>query len=154
MEMVHDTAFVGNMAGLSYARRAKESDSLEARLRNVENELTVVKKNLTEKLDDSLEKLDDSLARIIILEESAGYYGILRNRFLSTFKRDKLQNATPADINLIADGNVWAHEGNGSRDADLYQSLGGRTDFSTYEALYGLHPSVVRDISKLIFEAK
>lgn len=147
MEMVHDTAFVGNMAGLSYARRAKESDSLEARLRNVENELTVVKKNLTE-------KLDDSLARIIILEESAGYYGILRNRFLSTFKRDKLQNATPADINLIADGNVWAHEGNGSRDADLYQSLGGRTDFSTYEALYGLHPSVVRDISKLIFEAK
>jgi hypothetical protein len=67
---------------------------------------------------------------------------------------DKLRKAPPADIRFIANGNVWAHEGNASHNADLYQSLGGRTDFSTYKALYGLHPSVARDISKLIFEAK
>jgi hypothetical protein len=143
METIHDTAFVGNMEGLLYVRQAKESDLRQERLSNVEKRLTDVTK-----------RLSDIEARIVSLEESVGFYGILRNRFLSTFKRDKLKNATPADIRLIADGKVWAHKGNASRDADLYQSVGGRTDFSTYKALYGLHPAVVREISKLIFEAK
>jgi hypothetical protein len=136
METTHDTAFVGNIEGLSYARQAKESDSLQAQLSDVNNQLTNVTK------------------RLVNLEESVGFYGILRNRFLSTFKRDKLQNATPADIGLVATGNVWAYEGNASRDADLYQLLGRRTDFSTYKALYGLHHSVARDIGELRFETK
>ena len=76
--------------------------------------------------------MTDQEARTVNLEESVG---ILRNRFLSTFKRDKLQNATPADIRLIADGNVWAQEGNASRDADLYQSLGGRTGFFDIQSI-------------------
>jgi hypothetical protein len=62
---------------------------------------------------------------MVNLEESLGYYKVLRNRFISTFKRDKLHIAT-----LVEEGNAWAHEGNASRDADLYESIGGRINFS------------------------
>jgi len=147
MEMIHDTTFIGNMEGLSYARQV---DSLQARLSRVEKRLD----NTEKELGDTKLELGETKLRVIDLEESVGFYGILRNRFLSTFKRDKLQNATPADIGLVATGNVWAYEGNASRDADLYQLLGRRTDFSTYKALYGLHHSVARDIGELRFETK
>jgi hypothetical protein len=146
METIHDTIIVGNMEGLSYARRV---DSLQVRLNNVEKRLD----NTEKELSDTKQELRDTKFRVTDLEESAGYYGVLRNRFLSTFKRDKPKNATPADMGLIASGNLWAHEGNASRDADLYQSVGGRTDFATYKELYGLHPWMAREISMLIFES-
>lgn len=117
--------------------------SLPAQLSDVESQLTDVR-----------QILNNVDARIANLEESVRLYGIPRNKFLSIFKRDKLQNATPADIRLIANGDICTHEGNASRDAALYQSLGRRTDFSTYKALYGLHPAVVRELSRSIFEAK
>ena len=55
---------------------------------------------------------------------------------------------------MIADGNVWAHEGNASRDTELYHSVGGRTDLAVYEILYGLHPGVVKTLSKSMFKSK
>ena len=157
MEMIHDTIFVGNMEGLSYARQAKKSDSLQAQLNRLEKkfekELGETKQELGEtkrELGETKRGLRDIKLRVTDLEEPVG---ILRHRFLSTFKRDKPKNATPADMGLIASGNLWAHEGNASRDADLYQSVGGRTDFATYKELYGLHPWMAREISMLIFES-
>jgi len=45
------------------------------------------------------------------------------SRFISTFKRDKLKTADPADIQVIAGGNRAAHNGNCKIDADyIYDS--------------------------------
>jgi hypothetical protein len=49
---------------------------------------------------------------------------------------------------------VWAHEGDASRDAELYDSVGGRTNVAIYETLYGLHPAVVKTLSKSVFKSK
>jgi hypothetical protein len=108
-EMIHNMTFVGNMEGLSYTRQAKELDSLQERLSRVEKRLDNHEKELGEtklELGETKLELSDTKFRVIDLEDSVGFYRILRNRFLSTFKRDKLQNATPADMGLIADGNL------------------------------------------------
>ena len=97
------------------------------------------------------------IAKITSLEErvtsltlSLEAYHILRNRFLSTFRRDKLGNATEADFRLISEGNRWAHGGDATADALLYEGRLRlwRVDVSTYEKLYGLDPARVAQISK------
>src|SRR5712664_1154478 len=53
------------------------------------------------------------------------------SRFISTFKRDKLKTADPADIQVIAGGNRAAHNGNCKIDAELYIRLTSLTDAQT-----------------------
>jgi hypothetical protein len=65
-------------------------------------------RDIKQELRDTKQELRDTKLRVTDLEESVG---ILCNRFLTTFKRDKLQNATPADIGLITGGNQWTHNG-------------------------------------------
>ena len=63
----------------------------------------------------------------------------LPQQFISTFKRDKLRNATDADMRLIAQGNAWAHGGGAVVDAMLYQdSKNRRRDPAASERLYRL----------------
>ena len=85
--------------------------------------------------------------RVSSLTISLEEYKLLRNRFISTFKRDKLRNATDADIRLIAEGNASAHGGDAVADAMLYQTHR-RRDRSAYEQLYGMDPGAVLAIGK------
>jgi len=48
-------------------------------------------------------------------------YKILRNSFISTFKRDKMGNANRT---IIGAGNAWAHGGDAVVDASLYYNTG------------------------------
>lgn len=75
-------------------------------------------------------------------------YKLLRNRFISTYKRDKLENATDSDRKIIGVGNLWAHGGDAVVDAQLYQDRSGRCDFSVFKKLYGLLPETVQRISE------
>ena len=75
-------------------------------------------------------------------------YHHTRNRFLSTFKKDKLGRATVDDWRIIAQGNVKAEGGDAATDALLYEGTMTRKDFTTFERLYGLHPAIVRNISE------
>jgi hypothetical protein len=70
-------------------------------------------------------------------------YKTLRNRFMSTFKRDKLNIRTTIDKAIIDEGNNWAHGGDAVVDAQLYEGPSGRKDYTTYEKLYGLPPETV-----------
>lgn len=74
-------------------------------------------------------------------------YKLLRNRFISTFKRDKLGNMNDADKRIIGVGNAWAHGGDVVVDAQLYEGTGGRRDFTAFEKLYGMSAGDVRLIS-------
>ena len=75
-------------------------------------------------------------------------YHHTRNRFLSTFKKDKLGRATVDDLRIIAQGNVKAEGGDAATDALLYEGTMGRKDFTTFEKLYGLHPAIVLRIGE------
>ena len=128
--------FVGNRRGLSLA-------GLPARVRALEDENVSQKEELTSH-KFKITSLEDRVNSLTISLEA---YRILRNRFISTFKRDKLQNATEADRNIIGAGNASAHGGDAVVDASLYSNTG-RRDIVAYMQLYGIHPSVVLAISE------
>lgn len=72
----------------------------------------------------------------------------IRNRFLSTFRRNQLQMHTAGVQQPINGGNpIVAHEGNCAADAYLYK-IGQRKDAATFIELYGIPPQVVSSLSE------
>jgi hypothetical protein len=61
--------------------------------------------------------------RVGSLTLSLDAYKILRNLFISTYKRDKLASDTEADRRIIGAGNAWAHGGDAVVDAQLHLIL-------------------------------
>lgn len=57
---------------------------------------------------------------VLTLRLSLREYRWVRNRFISTFKRDKLNNADGSDIKIIQEGNLTVHGGDAVVDARLY----------------------------------
>lgn len=70
-------------------------------------------------------------------------YRHFRHRFISAFKREKLQTATPEDLRLIRSGNTCAHGGNCQLDAELYPGHSARNDFHAFRLLYGVDPAAI-----------
>jgi len=87
-------------------------------------------------------------ARLRSLIESVESYRRIRNRFLSTFKRDYLHRGSKADHQLIIAGHKPAHGGDATVDASLYIGPGARSDFAVFKRLYGLTPQAVQGISE------
>jgi hypothetical protein len=133
VETARDELLVGNRRGLNMAHHFRDLDSdiaaLTEKVKEMKEEITAHKHSIAS-LEDRLESLTKSLEA----------YRLLRNRFISTFKRDKLNTATEADKKLIAGGNAWAHGGDAVVDSMLYQTKE-RTDYAAYKRLYGLHRS-------------
>ncbi|KAA8895182.1 hypothetical protein FN846DRAFT_912061 [Sphaerosporella brunnea] len=126
---VRGELFVGNRRGLSLA-------GLPERVRVFEQQVA------------SLEVKNAEIPSLKIKSDvSLDAYKLLRNRFISTFKRDKLASATEADRRIIGEGNAWAHGGDAVVDALLYTGTGGRRDFKAFEKLYGFPPETVQRIS-------
>jgi len=69
-----------------------------------------------------------------------------RDRFISTFKKDKLGTATRMDLAIIGKGNFIPEAGDAATDALLYSQPTGRRDIKTFQKLYGLHPATVRKL--------
>jgi len=137
VETVAGGIHIGNIRGLEYAREASERSTVQERLGVLE-----------EWLKESKGKIASLEERVTSLTLSLEAYHILRNRFLSTFKRDKLGNATEADFRLISEGNRRAHGGDATADALLYAGRQPhRRDVPTYEKLYGLDPVRVAQIT-------
>jgi len=134
VENVMGELFVGNLAGLSYANYKVDQAALRARV-----DIKIASQ------DFKIASLEDSVSG---LKSSLGAYKILRNRFISTFKRDKLGTATEAERRTITEGNGWAHGGDAAVDALLYEGVGGRRDIVAFEKLYGMSPGDVRMISE------
>jgi hypothetical protein len=137
VEDVRGELFVGNRRDLSLA-------GLPERVRVLEQEIT------SQKIEIASQKIKSASLedRVSDLTSSLEAYKLLRNRFISTFKRDKLASATEADTRFIAAGNTWAHGGDAVVDALLYTGTGGRRDFTAFEKLYGFRPETVQRISE------
>lgn len=83
------------------------------------------------------------------LTKSLLHYNLLRNRFISTFVRDKLNKATEFDIKIIGEWNSseLALGGDMVLDAQLYGE-GGRIDHIAFKQLYGFFPQIAKTLSK------
>ena len=130
--------FVGNEEGLRYAERRMQTETVEQQLSSLQQRVSTLETDKY-RLLDRIDVLDD---RIGVLEEGSTAMRGMRDRFLSTYKRDKLlKQLNDYDLDCISAGNRTAHGGNAKYDATLYDS--GRTDYSVYKELYGLHPAIV-----------
>ena len=95
--------------------------------------------------DDEITQLKD---RVYNLEVSSKKYMQLRNRYISTFKRDKLCTSNSTDHAIIRNRSQVTHVPNAITDAALYTSLNQRSDTVTFEKLYGLDPAQVSRMSE------
>ncbi|KAA8908829.1 hypothetical protein FN846DRAFT_944352 [Sphaerosporella brunnea] len=142
VEDVRGELFVGNRRGLSFANYKVDQADLRARVDAQDKKIASQDIKIAS-LDIKIASLED---RVSSLTRSLDAYKLLRSCFISTFKRDKLANATEADRRIIAEGNGWAHGGDAVVDALLYTGTGGRRDFKAFEKLYGLPPHIVQSI--------
>ncbi|RPA88926.1 hypothetical protein L873DRAFT_1784662 [Choiromyces venosus 120613-1] len=78
--------------------------------------------------------------RLRYLLRSDDCYKLVRNRYLSTFKRDDLGTHTKTDQEIIENGNLTAHWGDAIDDSSLYTQPNGRTDVEVFQRLYGVLP--------------
>jgi len=133
---VRGKPYVGNCAGLNIARSATRLGEMEKRL------------NSQQKIVDELK------GKVLKLQIPSEGYKRVRNRFLSTFKRNILKRLVNLDRKVILEGNYTAHLSDVGVDATLYISPGGgygrpvRKDRNTFKALYGLDPRLASKISK------
>jgi hypothetical protein len=134
---VRGELFVGNRRGLNLAERFR---ILEQQVGGLQQQVAEIPSMKTK-----IASLED---RVSGLTCSLDSYKLLRKRFISTYKRDKFENATDSDRKIIGVGNLWAHGGDAVVDAQLYQDLSGRRDFSVFTKLYGLLPETVQRISE------
>jgi hypothetical protein len=115
-------------------------------LTELRGQLARLKRNFDETLLERQKLRDENRelsAKIDIFTRGSYFSGLLRNRFLSTFKRDKLRLPLSAlEEEHISDGNAWVHEGNILFDCDLYTGRA-RHDYVVFERLYGMPPHAV-----------
>ncbi|RPA92402.1 hypothetical protein L873DRAFT_1642335, partial [Choiromyces venosus 120613-1] len=129
VENVRGEPFVGNRHGIGFTGLPERVRALEERQSALEDEVNLLWDDL-------------STLKLCVPE-----YSRVRNRFISTFKRDKLNNATELDIDIIQKGNTIAYEGDAAVDALLYEGLNRRRDTFAFKELYGLHPADVVKIT-------
>ncbi|PUU77493.1 hypothetical protein B9Z19DRAFT_1193987 [Tuber borchii] len=118
---------------------ASQKDEFSRRLRKHEDEIASHKEEIVSHKKEATRLGKD----VIRLQVSSTKYMQLRNRYISTFKRDKLGLSNGTDKKIIKKGNDIAHGPNVITDAALYTSLNQRSDKDTFEKLYGLNPSLV-----------
>ncbi|OJD10188.1 hypothetical protein AJ78_08695 [Emergomyces pasteurianus Ep9510] len=147
--MVKGNPTVTNTRAVRYIESHYNRQMLEDRFKAVEARLKASESLLKASqshLADVENELKSATCRISDLEESVPELKDVRNRFISTFKRDILLNDTETDRAIIRTGNRSVHGGNCKRDAELYKAPSLRRDFDIYIKLYGLHPEIVRSL--------
>lgn len=155
VEDVRGKHFVGRFL----ARRAAEVRavkdelaSLKDEIASLEDEISQYLKKHDDEISQYLKQHDDEITqlkdRVYNLEVSSKKYMQLRNRYISTFKRDKLCTSTSTDHAIIRNGSQVTHVPNAITDAALYTSLNQRSDTVTFEKLYGLDPAQVSRMSE------
>ncbi|GKZ39631.1 hypothetical protein AbraIFM66950_000792 [Aspergillus brasiliensis] len=155
-EAIHNKMYTGNEEGLVLAGENARIPILESKIDGLQEQI--------KDLDSRFSKLQsefDQLRNQGNVRFTVGYADI-RNRFLSTYRRDSMV-IKPDEVRevrevreVINEGNSAAHNGSFKADAMLYRPEGfsdgydrhipPRTDRDTFESLYGVDPSVAEKI--------
>lgn len=155
-ENLHDdTTAITNEHGTFWTRTERDHASLREEFRSQTNELRSITDSLrikTDQLDVKTNELERVTAQLNVktneLEKVTAGFRDFRNRFISTYKRDVLNQIEDSDRHFIKLGNVVAHAGNVKRDAELYSGLNARRDILVFRKLYGILPANAITIGK------
>jgi uncharacterized coiled-coil protein SlyX len=138
---------VGNRRGLNLARQLAAQNTKIAAL---DTEIAALDTEIAAQ-DTKIAALQTRTAslegQVAGLTASVDAYKSVRNRFISTYRRDVLKNDTDADRRIIAAGSASAHGGDAVADALLYKH-GARSDYHIYTKLYGIDPRSLETISE------
>ncbi|KAG0133130.1 hypothetical protein HOY82DRAFT_641573 [Tuber indicum] len=182
VKQVRNKTFVGNGRGLHLAMETasiqekfdkelgsqrKRIDSLEGEIASQKKEIALLGKKvasqkkeialLGKKVASQKKEINRLKKETYWLRISSRGYLLVRDRFISKFKRDILKNRSKSDGRIIEKGNVAAHWGDFRVDSMLYTSRGlsgwpkkkkwpKRQDVDTFKALYGVGPELVSKI--------
>jgi len=145
VEKLNENLCVGNSSGIDLITKFQTQN--EAHAKEIESLHKLIAKHKTES-ELSTKSMEE---RIGTLTRSSESYKLMRNRFLSTYKRDYLKNETTADTIIIDDGNMSAHGGDVVFDASLYEGPEARADIDVFKKLYGVPPQAMEKISELFY---
>ncbi|KAG0133437.1 hypothetical protein HOY82DRAFT_641135 [Tuber indicum] len=141
-EQEHGNECNDNIADVGYAQLLAKCQLLQRQNDDKDRQLAICKEKIA-----ALELHNATLKdHIKVSRNSDRDQSRLRNRFVSTFKRDVLKCSTTQDRTFISEGNECAHGGDAKVDARLYRGLNGRRDVYAFEKLYGLSPETVERI--------
>ncbi|KAH8433571.1 uncharacterized protein LDX57_011205 [Aspergillus melleus] len=145
VESIDDQVTIGNSRRLSSMEKAandrRNMDRLLSRIAILEDNSTSQCDEITSLTNEVATLRDQTLHDSSINPR----YHAIRNSFISTYKRDKLKIATSEDRDLVAEGNIIAHEGDCKGDHYLYDDTPrGRKDVNVFISLYGLPPSAFK----------
>jgi len=138
--------YVGNLRGLNMG---EELRTIKEKIAGQDAKIAQQGATITEQGT----KITEQGAEIALLNRdvstlklAAQDYIRVRNRFISTFKRDKAKEFNQLDLNIIDSSNVSAHHGDARVDARLFEGIGSRNDRWAFQELYGLHPADIAGI--------
>jgi len=118
---------------------ATEKQSRDQQITSLQSKITSdVETNCSR--DATISSHDAWIRTLISGNES---YRSIRNRYISTFKRDVLREVSDKDKAIIDSGNQNAHGGDVEVDASLYNIPEERSDHEVFQQLYGLFPKTV-----------
>ncbi|KAL4888423.1 hypothetical protein BDV59DRAFT_188597 [Aspergillus ambiguus] len=146
-EAVRDDLYTENHTGVEISRKNSRIPLLETEIGQLKDDNKRLERQVSE-LHDAFIELGQKTDRLFEI----GFVNI-RNRFLSTYRRDFLGDKTKENQTIIERGNHAAHHGYFQADAKLYLTPGGfmgedgnvyppRTDRDTLQLLYGVGPSI------------
>jgi len=130
----------GNTSGIQLIN---ERDDYRSRLDALEGKVGALKG------DVGALKGEQNMLQTRVKELTAACQGYLsiRHRFLDTFRRDILEDATARWTSMIQSGNAAAHDGDAVTDASLFET-GSRRDKNLMGKVYGLSAEQVLSLSK------
>jgi hypothetical protein len=139
-----DELFVANKRSERYLQVTLRYEQLASKVEMLEKEVSSLHHR------DEAQQLEITSLTTMIdhLKEQNAKQRLIRNRFLTFFKRDIGKDLTSEDNRVIRDGNALAHDGDVWSDSLLYSPPNPRRDMSVFIQLYGVDPATISHIRK------
>jgi SAP domain len=154
-ESMANSTVITNPRGSFFSHVAEDLAALKndhAALKNdhaaLKNDHDALKNDHTALKDDHASTSHALFARTDELERATVGFREFRHRFISTYKRDILNETDDNDRKFIQLGNRVVHSGNIKRDSELYSGLHQRHDPLVFRKLYGVLPAIAATIGK------
>lgn len=147
-----DRTVIMNHHASFWARMEADLDQLKKEVGSLHrktDDLERKNENL-ERKNEELERTDEKLRlQVAALEKATIGFRDFRHRFISTYKRDILNEMDSADWTRIQHGNTVVHSGNIKCDAELYRGQNCRVDQAVFRKLYGVLPGMAITIGRV-----
>jgi flagellar capping protein FliD len=140
------TKVYGNEAGLSLLNTCQDLQT--------DIQMLKIRADASDRRAEEVQgELDQLTDMVDALRESSKGYHVVRNRFLDSFKKNRLNIKSKQLKDKIISMNKTIHSADATTDALLYID-GSRRDVDVFKCLYGLSPLEVMKFRELYYHSK